>query len=267
MAGTWTLLIDDNWPGYDSGTLFCWELEITTAVYDCCLPADLQVTKDVDLPAAPVGVDLTYTIEVYNDGPADAANVVVTDVLPPEVAYVSCATTHGVCNDAGDPTIVVDIPTLPVGETAVITIVATIVGAGDAVNTVDALADNVDPNLADNTADVTTAAAAFTHNFYDDWGRSWVCINEFTWDWEWTALDPRIGFFTFGGPGLGSQHTGIMTVHSLQGLPWTMNLKVNTRYHTANGYAQYLAYRVKSGLLDLNTMNDPIVCDVPVVVK
>jgi uncharacterized repeat protein (TIGR01451 family) len=51
--------------------------------------ADLSILKsDSPDPVAP-GSLLTYTIDVSNAGPSDALNVVVTDVLPAGVAYVS----------------------------------------------------------------------------------------------------------------------------------------------------------------------------------
>jgi len=262
--GTWSLYVNDDIGGDTGNINGGWELNlIMPFTYDCCLPADLQVTKVADSAAAAVGQTLTYTIEVYNAGPAAATNVVVTDTLPPEVAYVSCATTLGTCDAAGDPVIVVNIPVMNPGETAVVTIVADVVAPGDAVNTATALADNNDPNPADNTAGTTTAAAAFTHNFVDDYGRGYACVNEFSGEWEWNALDPRVGWFVFGGPGMVRWQSGIMVVNSLQGIPFSMNLKYNSLYNTAYGYAQFLAYRIKSGLYDRNTLDDPLFCDVP----
>jgi len=49
--------------------------------------ADLSITKSGG-PVSP-GSDVTYTITVTNTGPSDAANVTVTDTLPPPLTLVS----------------------------------------------------------------------------------------------------------------------------------------------------------------------------------
>ncbi len=49
--------------------------------------ADLWLTKDSEPQKVYAGEQKKYIIRVGNDGPADAQNVVVRDVLPPEVTY------------------------------------------------------------------------------------------------------------------------------------------------------------------------------------
>jgi uncharacterized repeat protein (TIGR01451 family) len=57
--------------------------------------ADLGITKSA-APSSPVaGQDLVYTIVVTNNGPSDAASVVLTDALPPQVTFVSIAPPPG----------------------------------------------------------------------------------------------------------------------------------------------------------------------------
>ncbi len=51
--------------------------------------ADLSVTKSDAPDPVVAGTPLTYTVNVANAGPLDATNVVVTDVLPPQVTYLS----------------------------------------------------------------------------------------------------------------------------------------------------------------------------------
>jgi len=51
--------------------------------------SDLGVVKADDPDPVIVGTLLTYTLEVTNYGPSVARNVLVTDTLPPEVAFVS----------------------------------------------------------------------------------------------------------------------------------------------------------------------------------
>lgn len=50
---------------------------------------DLAVTKTVNNAAPNSGQSVTYTIVARNNGPAAATGVVVNDLLPPEVSYVS----------------------------------------------------------------------------------------------------------------------------------------------------------------------------------
>ncbi|WP_068108891.1 DUF11 domain-containing protein [Nocardioides dokdonensis] len=50
---------------------------------------DLVLTKEVDRAAPRAGQDVTYTLTVRNSGPGDAADVVLTDVLPSGVTFGS----------------------------------------------------------------------------------------------------------------------------------------------------------------------------------
>jgi uncharacterized repeat protein (TIGR01451 family) len=60
--------------------------EITTPVTSA---ADLAIFKTDDPDPVIPGEFLTYTLEVVNNGPNEAENVVVTDTLPPEVSFVT----------------------------------------------------------------------------------------------------------------------------------------------------------------------------------
>jgi uncharacterized repeat protein (TIGR01451 family) len=57
--------------------------------------ADLAIAKTVDDPGPPEGATIHYTIELLNNGPEDATNVEVTDLLPTGVTFVSYTATHG----------------------------------------------------------------------------------------------------------------------------------------------------------------------------
>jgi len=66
---------------------------------------------------------LTYTITVTNTGepPIDAFNVVITDVLPPELTYVSATPAKGTCSASGQ-TVTCTLNKLLRGETTTILI-------------------------------------------------------------------------------------------------------------------------------------------------
>jgi uncharacterized repeat protein (TIGR01451 family) len=62
------------------------EFELTTPI--AAAVADLSVSKS-GLAAVTAGEMLTYTLTVANDGPATAANVILTDTLPTQTTFVS----------------------------------------------------------------------------------------------------------------------------------------------------------------------------------
>lgn len=51
--------------------------------------ADLEMTKTADSKLVSIDDTITYTLQVRNNGPGDAQNPSVTDVLPPHVQFVS----------------------------------------------------------------------------------------------------------------------------------------------------------------------------------
>ena len=57
--------------------------------------ADLRLVKHVDNVNPNDGDIINYTIKVFNDGPADASGVKVTDLLPDGVVYQSYSATQG----------------------------------------------------------------------------------------------------------------------------------------------------------------------------
>jgi uncharacterized repeat protein (TIGR01451 family) len=64
--------------------------------------ADLSLSKDDSEDPLTSGTLLTYTLQVGNDGPSTATNVVVADNLPLGVSVLSVSSTGGTCN-AGVP--------------------------------------------------------------------------------------------------------------------------------------------------------------------
>ena len=121
--------------------------------------ADLSITKTVDKPYPTVtvlpGENTTYTITVNNPGDT-VTNLVVTDPLPSQVSFVSCAATlGGVCGGSGS-TRTVTFASLGTGQSGVITLVARVnddVGPGQVwTNTATFVAGGVtDPDPSNNT--------------------------------------------------------------------------------------------------------------------
>jgi uncharacterized repeat protein (TIGR01451 family) len=99
-----------------------------------------------------------YVLQVSNAGPDTATNVVLTDVLPPDVGFLLVLTTQGSCSESGGVvtcmlgSVLVDAPAFVEIE---VTIPASVVGT--IANSAIVSADQVDPDPADNTdAEETT---------------------------------------------------------------------------------------------------------------
>lgn len=127
-----------------------------------CLAADLRISKSDQPDPVLAGQDLTYTISVTNDGPATAADVTVTDVLPVGVELISAPCT----NTAG--TLTCSVGQLLAGQTVSFGIQVHIPSgylgtatSGIVTNTASvAAADQDDPNPGNNTATATTTVLA-----------------------------------------------------------------------------------------------------------
>ena len=125
--------------------------------------ADLSIIKTANPTTMTAGSagQVTYTLQVTNNGPADATNVTVEDVLPAGVTLVSATGPMGACPGAGtggDP-IVCDLGTVIDQATPSVTIIVTVdadTAAGTITNTGEVKsADDTMTGNNTNTADVT----------------------------------------------------------------------------------------------------------------
>jgi uncharacterized delta-60 repeat protein/uncharacterized repeat protein (TIGR01451 family) len=97
------------------------------------------------------GQNFTYTITVENRGGAAASNVVITDVLPGAVTYVSHVASNG--SSTGAETVTNDVGLLNPGATATLTITVTASNTPQLVaNTATATMVETDPTPANNAA-------------------------------------------------------------------------------------------------------------------
>jgi uncharacterized repeat protein (TIGR01451 family) len=133
--------------------------------------ANLSLTAAAD-PAsiAPTG-QVTYTLTVTNNGKTSLApnadptapNVVVTDVLPPGMAYVSSSATGTSCTQSGS-SVTCNLGTIANGATSTATIVAkpsTGLVATTVTNKATVSSPAYDSILSNNTATVDTAITAY----------------------------------------------------------------------------------------------------------
>jgi len=98
---------------------------------------------------------------VTNAGPADAANVVVTDVLPSGVTFLS-ALPGGACT--GAPTVVCSLGTIADGASATISIRARLDSSGDFTNSAAVSSPTADEDATDNSNSAAFAVSAAAAN-------------------------------------------------------------------------------------------------------
>ncbi|HXF98945.1 MAG TPA: hypothetical protein VNJ46_10075 [Gaiellaceae bacterium] len=122
--------------------------------------ADLALGLAASPDVVRKGRPLTYTITVQNAGPSNAADVVVTDPLPPETRFVSAQPSKGSCLTppvGSTGTVVCDLGFLPNGEDETAQIVVRVVVRKTTVsNTASVASSTPDPNPANNSATIAT---------------------------------------------------------------------------------------------------------------
>ncbi|MEN3328041.1 MAG: hypothetical protein V7638_2848 [Acidobacteriota bacterium] len=135
--------------------------------------ADIVVSKSGD-EAVALGGQITYSVAVYNAGPDDAVNIVLTDAIPAHTTFVNASTNTGSVSFDGT-TLTVNVGTLAFDSTATATLVVQVdqdTPRGTIVsNTVTGTSDTSDPETSNNSA---TALTAITGPFAGD-----VVISEF----------------------------------------------------------------------------------------
>ena len=120
------------------------------------LQADLAVFKVVDDPNPNVGDTITFTVEVDNFGPDAATQVVVNDILPAGLTFVSASTSTGAY--AGG---VWTVGTVAAGGSATLTVTATVNAPTSpgipqpVTNTATVSGREYDPDPSNNTDSVT----------------------------------------------------------------------------------------------------------------
>ncbi|MCE9626005.1 MAG: DUF11 domain-containing protein [Deltaproteobacteria bacterium] len=135
----------DDVEGQDGG----WQDVFAAALAE----ADLSVTKTVSDANVEVDDEVTFTVTATNNGPSDAINAVVTDILPVGLTFVSATTTQGTCS--GDTEVTCELGGLANGASATITIVVTADVEGNLVNQAEIAGAMIDPDMDNNSASAT----------------------------------------------------------------------------------------------------------------
>jgi uncharacterized repeat protein (TIGR01451 family) len=127
--------------------------------------ADLELSQTVDNPNPDVGDQVTFTLTLTNKGPGIASRVEVTDILPPELSFVSAFTLQGTYNSN---TGVWDVGNLRDNLSRTLTITANVNTAGSIINTAEVTAvseadpDSIPGNNNRNEDDQATVTLTVT---------------------------------------------------------------------------------------------------------
>jgi uncharacterized repeat protein (TIGR01451 family) len=113
--------------------------------------ADLALAQTATNFTPAVGSDVTFTVSLLDNGPDQATNVFVADVLPAGVSLVSATPSQG-SYGGGEWTV----GTVAAGASATLQITVQVTSSSSQTNTATILgADQFDPNTANNSASVT----------------------------------------------------------------------------------------------------------------
>ncbi len=131
-------------------------IALRDAYYSCCSDsADLSVSQAAAPPTFVPGQNGTYTVTVSNAGPDLAAEVVLTDALPPGVTFVSAS--PGCVLSSG--AVIYNAGTLGSGASDTISVTVLPGGPGFVTNAVTVSSVTADSNAANNTVFLVTAVS------------------------------------------------------------------------------------------------------------
>jgi uncharacterized repeat protein (TIGR01451 family) len=105
------------------------------------------VSKSDSPDPVAAGATLSYTVDVTNDGPAEAENVVLTDILPAGVSFVSSVPGSPTCTEAAG-TVTCNLGNISSGDTSQVTI--------DVLVDADLVFNNGGPLVINNQASVSS---------------------------------------------------------------------------------------------------------------
>jgi len=114
------------------------------------IPADLSVTISGSTTAKP-RTNITYTMTVKNDGPAEAKTVTLSNTLAANLSFVSSSSSQGICSGA-----TCSLGTLASGATATVAVTVRPLLRGTYTSKSSLSFGGTDNNTTNNTATITT---------------------------------------------------------------------------------------------------------------
>jgi uncharacterized repeat protein (TIGR01451 family) len=130
-----------------------WENNSSLFVVNISANADLAVTAHVATDPVIIGESLTLSVTVTNRGPGIAGSVVMTNIIPPNVTFLSATASQGTAQRMGD-SVVSSLGEIVANAAAVVSIVMTPTATG--VHTNQALVAAAAPDSAPGDNVVTT---------------------------------------------------------------------------------------------------------------
>ncbi|MBU0677273.1 MAG: DUF11 domain-containing protein [Verrucomicrobia bacterium] len=124
-------------------------------LYDAAASADLEVQISDSGDPDTVGSNVTYTVVVFNNGPAASADAAVTNVLPAGAVFVSATTSHGTCTQVGS-IVSCDLGTLDPASAATVSVTVTASSEGILTNQASVATSVLDPDASNNADSETT---------------------------------------------------------------------------------------------------------------
>jgi uncharacterized repeat protein (TIGR01451 family) len=147
--GAWTLYVFDNSAG-DSGNIAGgWSLNLAT-INPVNSASDLAIGVAKSVGSLYSGCSIVFTVSVTNKGPADAANVTVTDTFPAGLTFAG--TSLGTSTTGAGGALIFNLGSLGAGSNTSFTVTGIAGPTGSFANIVSVTSDQTDLNLADNSA-------------------------------------------------------------------------------------------------------------------
>jgi uncharacterized repeat protein (TIGR01451 family) len=141
--------------------------EVTTVIPTSSPLADLVIGIDSTPDPVDTGQSITYTVAITNNGPANAAGVVVTNSLPSQASFLSSSPASPDCSQSGR-LVTCNLGQLNASGSRQVTIVARIsdIANGVITDTGQVTSSTLDPNQQNNAVDHQTTVINTTGIFY-----------------------------------------------------------------------------------------------------
>ena len=124
------------------------------------LSADLTLSSQTSATQIVAGDSFTYTLQLTNQGPDDAGDVVFRDLAPVGVTFTSCSSTEGNCTISGGGASL-NLGTVANGDAVTITIQATlsatVIDGATLANTPSVTSSTPDPDTTNNSGSAGSA--------------------------------------------------------------------------------------------------------------
>ncbi|HWI58968.1 MAG TPA: proprotein convertase P-domain-containing protein, partial [Bacillota bacterium] len=160
--GSWKLFVMDDYGSDDGGVITGdWRLTLVTTNRICCVdPASADLALGAQATPGPVALSntVTYTFSVTNQGPATATAARLAVALSPSALLMGATLSQGTWSESAG-TVTCQLGTLPPGAVATVLIQTLALTGPRLTATAVVSATELDPNLRNNQASLTTAVS------------------------------------------------------------------------------------------------------------